>query len=89
MFFFSANVRIFDDLSCRRAYGNIFDPNTEICAGDYNQQADTMVRKNIQQNQYLFFLILERRFRWSFTYSSIRWSLGCSWYNIIWFSNST
>jgi len=41
-----ANVRIFDDYYCRRAYGSVFDPNTEICAGDYNQKTDTMVRKN-------------------------------------------
>ncbi|CAF1038775.1 unnamed protein product [Adineta ricciae] len=37
-----AEVRIFDDYQCRRAYGSVFDPNTEICAGDYNQLADTM-----------------------------------------------
>jgi hypothetical protein len=42
-----ANVRIFDDFYCRRAYGIVFDPNTEICAGDYDKKADTMVRENI------------------------------------------
>jgi hypothetical protein len=40
-----ADVRIFEDSSCHRAYGFIFDPNTEICAGDYNKKADTMVSK--------------------------------------------
>ena len=39
-----ANVRIFDDQYCRRSYGHVFDPNTEICAGDYDQKTDTMVR---------------------------------------------
>jgi hypothetical protein len=43
----SADVRIFDDSFCRRAYGSVFDSNTEICAGDYNQRTDTMVRANI------------------------------------------
>jgi hypothetical protein len=49
--FFSnlADVRIFDDYNCRRAYGSVFDPNTEICAGDYNQRTDTMVCKNSSQ----------------------------------------
>ena len=44
--FFLADVRIFDDYYCRRAYGSVFDPNTEICAGDYNQKTDTMVTRN-------------------------------------------
>ena len=26
----------------------VFDPNTEICAGDYDQKTDTMVRENTQ-----------------------------------------
>lgn len=38
-----ADVRIFDDQPCRRSYGHVYDTNTEICAGDYNQKADTMV----------------------------------------------
>ncbi|CAF0822483.1 unnamed protein product [Adineta steineri] len=37
-----ADVRIFDDYYCRRSYGHVFDPNTEICAGDYEQLRDTM-----------------------------------------------
>ncbi|CAF1060564.1 unnamed protein product [Rotaria sordida] len=37
-----ADVRIFDDYYCRRAYGSIFDSDTEICAGDYDQRTDTM-----------------------------------------------
>lgn len=39
----SADVRIFDNYRCMRSYGSVFDPNTEICAGDYNQKTDTMV----------------------------------------------
>ena len=42
-FSFAADVRIFDDHYCRRAYGSVFDPQTEICAGDYEQRTDTMV----------------------------------------------
>ena len=42
--FHLADVRIFDDYYCRRAYGGIFDPQTEVCAGDYEQRTDTMVR---------------------------------------------
>ncbi|CAF2978182.1 unnamed protein product [Rotaria sp. Silwood2] len=43
-FFFSnsADVRIFDNYYCRRTYGSVFDSDTEICAGDYNQRTDTM-----------------------------------------------
>ncbi|CAF0911922.1 unnamed protein product [Rotaria sordida] len=37
-----ADIRIFDNAYCRRAYENIFDPTTEICAGDYDQRTDTM-----------------------------------------------
>ncbi|CAF1346319.1 unnamed protein product, partial [Rotaria sordida] len=36
------DVRIFDDYYCRRAYGSVFDSDTEICAGDYDQRTDTM-----------------------------------------------
>jgi secreted trypsin-like serine protease len=38
-----ADVLIFDDYYCRRAYGGVFDPQTELCAGDYAQRTDTMV----------------------------------------------
>lgn len=38
-----ADVLIFDDYYCRRAYGGVFDPQTELCAGDYEQRTDTMV----------------------------------------------
>ncbi|CAF2772205.1 unnamed protein product [Rotaria sp. Silwood2] len=37
-----ADVRIFDNYYCRRTYGSVFDSDTEICAGDYNQRTDTM-----------------------------------------------
>lgn len=38
-----AEIRIFDNDHCRRTYDTIFDPSTEICAGDYDQRTDTMV----------------------------------------------
>ena len=53
-FFNLANVHIFDDYYCRRAYGSVFDANTEICAGDYNQRTDTMVSINTQQIKISF-----------------------------------
>ncbi|CAF1601517.1 unnamed protein product [Adineta ricciae] len=37
-----ADIRIFSNESCRQAYDTIFDPATEICAGDYDQRTDTM-----------------------------------------------
>ncbi|CAF3351968.1 unnamed protein product [Rotaria socialis] len=37
-----ADVLIFDNEYCNRAYEKIFDPATEICAGDYEQRTDTM-----------------------------------------------
>ncbi len=46
-FCYLADVRIFDNHYCRGVYDTIFDPNTEICAGDYDKKADTMVRENI------------------------------------------
>jgi hypothetical protein len=42
-FYYLADVRIFDNQYCRRVYDTIFDPTTEICAGDYDQRRDTMV----------------------------------------------
>ena len=42
-FYYLADVRIFDNHHCRRVYDTIFDPTTEICAGDYDQRTDTMV----------------------------------------------
>jgi hypothetical protein len=38
-----ADVRIFDNNNCHRVYDTVFDPTTEICAGDYDQRTDTMV----------------------------------------------
>ncbi|CAF2000122.1 unnamed protein product [Rotaria magnacalcarata] len=37
-----ANVTIFDGNHCSRSYGYVFNPSTEICAGDYHQHTDTM-----------------------------------------------
>ncbi|CAF1323227.1 unnamed protein product [Adineta steineri] len=37
-----ADVRIFNNSYCHEVYDSVFDPTTEICAGDYNQRADTM-----------------------------------------------
>ncbi|CAF3531095.1 unnamed protein product [Rotaria socialis] len=37
-----ADVTIFDGYHCSRSYGHVFNPSTEICAGDYHQQTDTM-----------------------------------------------
>ncbi len=67
-FLILADVRIFDNAYCHRVYDTIFDPTTEICAGDYDQRTDTMV------NHFLFFIsfkktILEWRLRWSFTHA--------------------
>jgi hypothetical protein len=42
-FYYLADVRIFDNYYCRQIYDTIFDPTTEICAGDYDQRTDTMV----------------------------------------------
>ena len=43
--FSSADIRIFDPKICQKSYENIFDPQTEICAGDYEQRIDTMVSR--------------------------------------------
>lgn len=53
-----ADIRIFDNEQCHRAYDTIFDPKTEICAGDYDQRTDTMVNTFLIvsfDNQILFF----------------------------------
>ena len=59
-FFFLADVHIFDDMSCRRSYGSVYDPNTEICAGDYNHKADTMVSESNLNIESLIFFSLKR-----------------------------
>lgn len=84
-----ADVRIFDDQVCRRSYGHVYDPNTEICAGDYDQKKDTMVNVLLSRTflQIVSLPCLEWGFRWSVINSSTRWSMGCSRYHILWFSH--
>jgi len=44
-FIILANIQIFDNSQCQHVYDTVFDPTTEICAGDYEQRVDTMVNE--------------------------------------------